>query len=53
MSLYSPCPACPDGSVWDANGPTSKICPVCKGHAAVNHDGTPIVESEEEGAKHD
>ena len=32
-----PCPACPDGYVWDSNGPTCKPCPVCKGHAAVGY----------------
>ena len=25
------CPACPDGYVWDANGPTAKCCPKCNG----------------------
>ncbi len=37
-----PCPACPDGSVWTSEGPTSKICPICKGHALVNMDGSPF-----------
>lgn len=37
-----PCPACPDGSVWDSNGPTSKTCPVCNGHATVHLDGSPV-----------
>jgi len=37
-----PCPACPDGSVWDSNGPTAKICPICNGYATVNLDGSPI-----------
>lgn len=36
-----PCPACPDGYVWTANGPTAKCCPVCKGHAVVKRNGAP------------
>jgi len=32
-----PCPACPDGYVWNGNGPTRKLCPVCKGLAAVGY----------------
>ena len=32
-----PCPACPDGYVWNSNGPTRKLCPVCKGLAAVGY----------------
>lgn len=32
-----PCPACPDGYVWNSNGPTRKTCPVCKGLAAVGY----------------
>ncbi len=38
----APCPACPDGYVWTANGPTAKCCPVCKGHAALWPDGTTL-----------
>ena len=37
-----PCPSCPDGNVWGADGPTTKTCPVCNGHAVVNFDGSPI-----------
>ena len=37
-----PCPACPDGYVWNANGPTGKCCPKCNGHAVVHLDGRPI-----------
>ncbi len=29
-------------AVWNSNGPTAKTCPVCKGHAAVNRNGSPI-----------
>lgn len=29
------CPDCPDGYVWNANGPTSKECKTCKGTAMV------------------
>lgn len=41
-----PCSACPDGYVWDSNGPTCKLCPVCKGYAALRRNGAPIKESE-------
>ena len=34
-----PCPDCPDGSVWASQGPTSKICPTCKGYAVVKLNG--------------
>lgn len=37
-----PCPACPDGYVWDANGPTAKCCQKCNGHAVVHLDGRPV-----------
>ena len=37
-----PCPACPDGGVWNNDGPTGKICPICKGHAVVNLNGEPL-----------
>jgi len=30
-----PCPGCPDGNVWDSNGPTSECCPVCGGTAVI------------------
>lgn len=38
------CPSCPDGYVWDANGPTAKTCPTCGGKAIVNLDGSKVVE---------
>lgn len=42
-----PYPACPDGGVWDSNGPTSKTCPVCaKGHAVVHLNGSPLTKEE-------
>ena len=37
-----PCPDCPDGSVWNSQGPTAKVCPVCNGHAVVKLDGSPV-----------
>lgn len=42
-----PCPACPDGSVWTAHGPTDAICPTCGGHAAVRADGSRIDQDED------
>lgn len=41
-SAARPCPACPDGYVWTANGPIGKTCPVCNGHAVVQRNGAPI-----------
>ena len=40
-----PCPRCPDGNVWTANGPTGAVCPTCKGYAFVNMDGSPCAAS--------
>ena len=40
-----PCPACPDGSVWNSDGPTSRTCPVCLGTAEINLDGSPTDEA--------
>lgn len=37
-----PCPACPDGYVWNSNGPTGATCPRCKGHAVVYRNGTQL-----------
>jgi hypothetical protein len=34
-SLKQACPSCPDGSVWDRNGPTGETCPTCNGKAYV------------------
>lgn len=39
---FKPCPACPDGYVWTMEGPTAAMCPVCKGHAMLNLDGSPL-----------
>lgn len=36
------CPDCPDGNVWNADGPTGKACPTCGGHAALRLDGSRI-----------
>jgi hypothetical protein len=33
--MKTPCPSCPDGNVWGANGPTGAVCPTCKGKAYV------------------
>ena len=38
LTVYRPCPACPDGSVWTRDGPTGKVCPVCKGHAILPNE---------------
>ena len=27
------CPSCPDGQLWDSNGPTSDACLTCGGEA--------------------
>lgn len=40
--LVRPCPNCPDGNVWDSNGPTCKVCPVCNGFAALKADGSAL-----------
>ena len=34
-----PCPSCPDGNVWTAEGPTGKTCPTCNGHGFVYLNG--------------
>jgi hypothetical protein len=39
---FKPCPACPDGNVWTANGPTGATCPVCRGYAVLHLNGSPI-----------
>ena len=39
---YKPCYNCPDGYVWNSNGPTSKCCPICAGHAMLNLDGSKL-----------
>ena len=36
------CPSCPDGYVWNIQGPTGKTCPVCKGYAMVNRNGSAL-----------
>ena len=45
VATHKPCHACPDGQVWNGDGPTGKTCEVCNGHAALNLDGTPIAPS--------
>jgi len=34
---YQPCPACPDGNEWGANGPTGRACNVCGGKAYIDN----------------
>ena len=41
LTVYRPCPSCPDGYVWDRNGPTRKTCPVCKGHGYLPNEDVP------------
>ena len=36
------CPSCPDGYVWDHDGPTAMFCTRCNGHAVLHLDGRPI-----------
>jgi hypothetical protein len=40
------CSGCPDGSVWNSNGPTSKTCPICRGQAIVNLDGSALTQQQ-------
>ena len=42
---YRPCPDCPDGQMWNSNGPMGKTCTTCNGFAAVNLDGSWIAEA--------
>lgn len=42
MSEHRPCPSCPDGNVWNSNGPTGAVCPTCNGHAVLHINGMPI-----------
>jgi len=35
------CPKCPDGYIWTSDGPTGKCCPVCRGYAVVQLNGSP------------
>lgn len=50
---FRPCPMCPDGYIWDYQGPTAAMCPVCKGHAVVHLDGTPLTQTELSDRLHD
>ncbi len=45
--MTRPCPLCPDGSVWNSNGPTGRKCPACNGKAYIGDDDEPS-ESEEQ-----
>lgn len=42
----APCMSCPDGYVWNVNGPTGKACPVCKGYARLHLNGSPLTKEE-------
>lgn len=42
-----PCPDCPDGGVWNANGPTGAKCKTCNGHAIVHLNGAALTKEEE------
>lgn len=43
-----PCSACPDGYVWNSNGPTSRPCPSCGGFAVVHLNGSKLAREEYE-----
>ena len=43
---YRPCPDCPDGQVWNNDGPTGRACKTCKGFATLNLDGSALEEPE-------
>lgn len=49
MSDYKPCPSCPDGYLWTANGPTSAPCKTCGGCALVHLDGSQLTLKERYG----
>ena len=51
MSVHKACPDCPDGKVWNSDGPTCKVCPTCGGHAALNLDGSLIAPRVGKGPK--
>ena len=43
---YKACPECPDGGVWNMNGPTGATCPTCKGYAMVKLNGAALTKAE-------
>ena len=43
---FAPCPRCPDGSVWTAEGPTSQVCPTCGGFAVLNINGEKLTDEQ-------
>ncbi len=44
--MTRPCPLCPDGSVWNSNGPTGRKCPACNGKAYIGDDDEPSDEEQ-------
>lgn len=46
MTSYNPCPCCPDGNEWNANGPTGRVCKRCGGFAIMHLDGSRLTETE-------
>lgn len=36
--MSQPCPSCPDGNEWGANGPTGRACRTCGGSAVINEE---------------
>ena len=41
-----PCPSCPDGNEWGANGPTGRACKICGGFAVTHLDGSHLTQQE-------
>ena len=50
---YAPCPSCPDGNEWSANGPTGRACKTCGGFAIRHLDGLKLTKKEVEDECHD
>ena len=46
MSDYRPCPSCPDGNEWSANGTTGRACRTCGGFAVLHTDGSKMTRAE-------
>ena len=40
LEELAPCPSCPDGNVWNSDGPTTAVCKTCMGYAVVKCDGS-------------
>ena len=43
---FKPCPSCPDGNEWSANGPTSRACQTCGGFAILHLNGAKLTKQE-------